>query len=157
MKLFSFRRTIAALAAAVTLSASMLGSQAQATSYHHGAKYLQVFSMSYVDDARAKARHLRNKGFEDATVFKSSNGFYAVVAGKVPYGSEHVVHKLKKWGKIPHDSFLTTGKHYVKQIAIYGHNKHYGNHGVSGYKPAHKPVHKPARKRHYNGHVVYYY
>lgn len=138
MALFSIRRTIAALAAAITLTATLFTHAAQATNWH-GSKFLQVYSMSHVGDARSKAWHLKKAGFGDTAIFKSSNGYYAVVAGKVPNGSEHVVKQLKHWGKIPHDSFLTTGKAYVKAVSLHAANPTYGH--VSGYQPMRKPHH----------------
>ena len=158
MARFSLRRTIAALAAAVTLTASLMGNAAQATNWH-GSKFLQVYSMSYVGEARAKAWQMKKQGFGDAAIFRAKNGYYAVVAGKVAHGSEYVVKELKHWGKIPHDSFLTSGKAYVEQISLHKPKPTHGH--VSGYTPAHKPQYhaKPAYGHSY-GHkkvIVYGY
>lgn len=165
MKLFSLRRLIASAAAAITLAATLINTApAQATSYH-AKKYLQVYSMRYLDDARAKAWHLRKNGFEAATVYKSSNGFYAVVAGKLPAHRKDIVEKLKWQGKIPGDSFLTSGRYYVKNMGLHapkhGHKPAYkSSYGHKpAYKPAHKPAYKPAHKpvyKTYNGQVIYY-
>jgi hypothetical protein len=153
MARFTIRRTITALAAAVTLTATLVGNAAQATSYH-SSKFLQVYSMAYVADARAKAWQMKKKGFSHAAIYRASNGYYAVVAGKVPYGKEHVVKELKHWGKIPHDSFLTSGRAYVEEISLHK-PKHTGAHGhVSGYKPAAHKV--PTRHGHHKV-IVYAY
>jgi len=134
MARFTFRHTIAALAAAVTVTATFIGNAAHATGWH-GSKFLQVYSMRYVDDARAKAWHMKKKGFGDTAIFRASNGYYAVVAGKVARGQEGVVKDLKHWGKIPHDSFLTSGKAYVEEISLH-QPKYQTSHGhVSGYNP----------------------
>lgn len=149
MARFSFRRSIAALAAAITLTTALLGNAAQATNWQ-GSKFLQVYSMSHVGEARSKAWHLRQKGFGDAAVFLAANGFYAVTAGKVPHGSEHVVGELKHWGKIPHDSFLTSGKAYVRQISLKQHKPvqgsvqgHLSGYGHPKAKPAHVRTYVP--------------
>lgn len=151
----TLRRSIAALAAAITLTATLFGQAAQATNWH-GSKFLQVYSMSHVGEARAKAWHMKKAGFGDAAIFRASNGYYAVVAGKVPHGSEHVVKELKHWGKIPHDSFLTSGRAYVEQVSLHKPKPH-GH--LSGYKPAATPQYhaKPVHAHGYRKVIVYGY
>lgn len=169
MTTFSLRRLIASAAAAITLAATIFSSApAQATSYHN-TKYLQVYSMSYADDARAKAWHLRKQGFKGATVFKSKNGLYAVVAGVIPAHRNDIVKDLKWKGAIPSDSFLTSGSSYIKEISLHGHKPHhkpaykssYGHSNGQSYHNTHKPSYKPSHKqpayKHHNGKVVKYY
>lgn len=160
MALFSIRRTIAALAAVVTLGATFLGHAAQATPY--GSKYLQVYSMSYVGDARSKAWEMKNRGFEQTQIFQANNGYYAVVVGRLPHGSEAYVHQLKSWGKIPHDSFLTSGGAYDHEVSL--HKKHVKPTQYHGYKPAkphaqkvYVPKHKPQTHHGYRKVIVYGY
>ena len=147
MARFTFRHTVAALAATITLTAALFGQAAQASGWG-GSKFLQVYSMSRVDEARAKAWHLRRQGFGDAAIFRASNGYYAVVAGKVACGAEHVVKELKHWGKIPRDSFLTSGTAYVEEISLKQTRPH-----LSGYHPAPQA---PARPATGHGKVIVY-
>lgn len=154
MARITIRRTITALAAAVTLTATLVGNTAQATNWH-GSRFLQVYSMAYVDDARAKAWQMKKKGFGHAAIFRAANGYYAVVAGKVPHGKEHVVKELRHWGKIPQDSFLTSGKAYVEEISLHKPRDHRSRGHVSGYTPP-PPRHVSTRHGHHKV-IVYSY
>ncbi len=128
MKLLSLRSMITTIAAAITLSVTMISATASMASAGQP-KWLQVYSMRHVTDAQNKAWDLRQNGVQHATVFQAHNGFYAVVAGKIAHNEQHLVSEWKQWNKIPHDSFLTSGKQYYQEISMHGYQP----------KPAHKP------------------
>lgn len=154
MPRFALRHLIATCAIAVTLTLTLLSGAARATNWQ-GTRFLQVYSMVHLDDARARAWRLKNQGFGDTAIFKASNGLYAITVGKVPHGAEHVVHDLKACRKIPQDAFLTSGRHYVAQINL--HAPAHGHDHLSGYAPGH--VHK-VQPRPHSGHkkvITYYY
>ena len=130
MPRFTLRHLIATCAIALTLTVTLLSGTARATNWH-GTRFLQVYSMVHLADARARAHHLKARGFGDTAIFQASNGLFAVTVGKVPQGGEQVVHDLKACGKIPVDSFLTSGRHYVAQISLQPPTRGY----LSGYVP----------------------
>ena len=137
MTAFTRRRIVATLFAGVLAATLAPAPEAEARSYGHGhggARYLQVYSFQYVDSARSKARSLRRHGFDKANVYKTSNGWYAVTAGKVWRGQEHVVDRLKWKGAIPQDSFLTEGTRYLHEVSLHrghGHPRPQGH----GHRP----------------------
>ena len=125
------RRAALATLAGSTVAALLPGAAGATGFYRPAPRFLQVYSFRRRDVAIWKAWQLRACGFDHAAVFCARNGFYAVTAGKVHAGNENLVRKLKWQGKIPQDSFLTSGRAYVSRVSL------------GSYPPRH-----PAHQRH---------
>lgn len=117
----SRRQVLARLAGLALIATPLAPAGAQATGYHRPARYLQVYSFRWKHEALSKAWALRRLGFDHAAVFCASNGFYAVTAGRVPAGQDYLVEQLKRQGRIPADSFLTSGRAYVAEVPLGAH------------------------------------